>query len=100
VPYGDVWVCPECDRRWNTAQIPSEHYWGIMREMRRYRLQAIGVALAIGAGFAALAVMMGRQAFAIAPVVMAGWFFFFMPQWRRRVRTRARNLPRWQLRPE
>jgi hypothetical protein len=100
VAYGEAWQCPDCGRRWNTAQIPSEEYWGIMREMRRYRLQAIAAALLIGAGFAALAATTGPRALAVAPIVMGGWFFFFMPRWRRKVRARARSLPRWQLHPE
>jgi len=100
VPYGDAWVCPDCGQRWNTTQIPSEEYWGIMREMRRYRLQAIGVALSIGGGFAILAATTGPRSIAVMPLVMGGWFFFFMPRWRRKVRASARSLPRWQLEPE
>lgn len=71
-----------------------------MREMRRYRLQAIVVASLIGGGFAFLAVTTGPQALTLVPLVMGGWFFFFMPKWRRKVRARARSLPRWQLEPE
>lgn len=100
VPYGETWVCPECGRRWNTTQIPPDEYWGIMREMRNYRLQVIAAALVIGGGFAILAATTGTGAFAIMPLVMGGWFFLFMPRWRRKVRARARNLPRWQLEPE
>ena len=52
MPYGETWDCGECGRRWNTAQIPSEVYWGIMREMRNYRLivicSALGLAVVIG----------------------------------------------------
>ncbi len=100
VPYGNTWECPSCGRRWNTNQIPADEYWGILREMRRYRLQVIGVALAVGGGFAALSIIMGTRALLLVPLVMGGWFYFYMPQWRRKVRGRARNLPTWQLRPE
>jgi len=100
VAYGEVWTCPECARRWDTSQIPANEYWGIMREMRRYRLQVIAAALVIGGGFAILAATTGTRAIAITPIIMGGWCFFFMPRWRRRVRARARNLPRWQLHPE
>ena len=100
VPYGDVWECPQCGRRWNTNQIPAEEYWKIMHGMRRYRIQAIVTALVFGAGFAALSILMGPRVFILIPVVMGGWFFFYMPQWRRKVRAAARNLPKWQLRPE
>jgi len=47
VPYGETWQCEKCGRRWNTAQIPAEDYWGIMREMRNYRLVVIGIALGL-----------------------------------------------------
>src|SRR6266516_3795025 len=52
VAYGERWTCEQCGRRWNTSQIPAEAYWGIMREMRRYRLTVVGVAVAIAAVFA------------------------------------------------
>ena len=35
--YGERWVCPRCGRAWNTAQIPAEEYWGVMRDQRRDR---------------------------------------------------------------
>jgi hypothetical protein len=34
------------------------------------------------------------------PVVLAGWYLFYMPLWRAKVRRRARSLPTWQLHPE
>jgi hypothetical protein len=100
VPYGERWHCPSCGREWNTNQIPADQYWGIMREMRTYRLQAIGVALGIGALFLVLALFAGPRAFIAAPVVMSAWFLFYMPFWRLKVRRRSRSLPTWQLTPE
>ena len=100
VPYGDVWDCPQCHRRWNTNQIPAEEYWGIMHEMRAFRLQVIAIALVLGAIFAVLFATTGARAISLLPVAMGGWYFFYMPRWRQKVRRRARNLPRWQLRPE
>ena len=100
VPYGDAWECPECHRRWNTNQIPSEEYWTIMHDMRRYRIQAIRTALAVGGAFAVLSVLMGPRVLLLIPIVMSGWYLFYMPQWRKKVRARARSLPTWQLRPE
>jgi hypothetical protein len=57
VPYGERWECEQCGRRWNTAQIPAAEYDGIMRDMRRFRLSAIGYAIAIGVTFVVLAVV-------------------------------------------
>jgi hypothetical protein len=101
VPYGQTWPCPECGRRWNTEQIPSDEYWGIMREMRRYRLQVLGISMVLGLGFAiALANINVRRVLPIILGLMAFWFLVYMPRWRQKVRRRARNLPHWQLHPE
>jgi hypothetical protein len=97
--YGQTWQCT-CGRRWNTSQIPADEYWGIMREMRRFRLVAIGAALVLGVTFGLLAFLVAQRLLLLFPIIMAGWYLLFMPRWRRRVRQRARNLPSWQLRPE
>lgn len=100
VGYGDAWSCPTCGRRWNTSQIPKDEYWGIMYEMRRYRLQVIGAALVLGLGCGILLASQGRRFVPMALLVMTFWFVFYMPRWRKKVRLRARSLPRWQLRPD
>lgn len=100
VSYGDRWTCEQCRRRWNTAQIPSEEYWGIMREMRRFRLTAILAALVLGVTFALLAFLVAQKLMLLLPVVIAAWYLIYMPRWRRRVRRRARSLPTWSLRPD
>jgi hypothetical protein len=100
IDYGARWTCGDCDRLWNTAQIPASEYWGIMREMRRYRVTAVGAALVLCVTFGLLAFLVAQRLFLLFPVVMAGWYLLYMPQWRRRVRQRARNLPNWQLHPE
>ena len=99
VPYGEAWICPGCGRRWDTAQIPSEEYWGIMREMRRYRLEVIAVSVGLGIALAiTLANIGSSQYFPIVLGVMGFWFLIYMPRWRRKVRARARQLPNWNLR--
>jgi hypothetical protein len=81
--YGERWVCPKCGRAWNTAQIPAEEYWGIMRDMRRALVPFLGIPILM-----------------VLPIVMGFWFVFYMPRWRRRVREQARSLRTWKLRPE
>jgi hypothetical protein len=71
-----------------------------MREMRRYRMVAVGAALALGITFALLAFLVSQRLLLLMPIVMAGWYLLYMPRWRRRVRQRARSLPAWQLDPE
>ena len=100
VAYGERWVCGKCGRAWNTAQIPAEEYWGIMRDMRRLRINVIFVALAMVVPIAALVPLLGLQIMVLLPLVMGFWFIFYMPRWRRRVREQARSLQRWKLRPE
>ena len=100
VPYGDTWECEACGRRWNTNQIPAEAYWGIMSEMRRYRLYVIGAALGLAVVFGLLALLVSPGLILLLPLVMAFWFIWFMPWWRRRLRRRARSLPSWSLTPE
>src|SRR5712692_10077508 len=90
VPYGETWRCERCGKRWNTAQIPSEQYWGILSEMRRYRLQAMGVAVGIAATFITLGLTVGQRFFVLAPIALGAWFLWYMPQWRRKVRLAAR----------
>jgi hypothetical protein len=98
VPYGEAWTCPTCGRRWDTAQIPSDEYWGIMREMRRFRLEVIGVSVVLGIALAiTLANLGSRRYFPIVLGVMGFWFLIYMPRWRQKVRRRARELPAWRL---
>lgn len=98
--YGEKWQCENCGRRWNTAQIPADEYWGIMREMRQYRYKAMLMALAFGGLFAILAFTVSFSFFVLIPIFMCGWYMYYMPRWRRQVRQRSRALPEWKLRPE
>ena len=98
--YGEEWVCEQCGRRWNTSQIPADEYWGIMREMRRYRLNVMGFAVVVAVSAIVLGLTLGVQFFFLMPLVLGFWFLFYMPRWRQKVRARARSLPTWKLHPE
>jgi hypothetical protein len=100
VPHGERWTCPKCRRTWNTAQIPAEEYWGIMRDMRRMRLTVIFTALGLMVPVLALIPLAGLRILLLMPLLMGFWYLFYMPRWRRQVRERARNLRRWKLHPE
>jgi len=71
-----------------------------MRAMRRYRLLIIGVALGLTLVFGLLALFVSQSLFVLLPIVLAAWFIWYMPFWRRRVRRHARSLPKWNLHPE
>ena len=98
MPYGERWACA-CGRSWNTQQIPVEEYDGLLRRMRRHKLEALvasGIALAV---FVPLVVMSPRF-FLLLPPAMMVWLFVLLPYWRRRYRHTASSAPRWQLHPE
>src|SRR5438128_3309750 len=73
VVFGERWTCEECKRTWNTAQIPAEEYEEILREMRNFRLTAIGAAVVIGVVFAIMAFTVAQTLLLLAPVALAGW---------------------------
>jgi hypothetical protein len=100
VPYGETWSCETCGRRWNTGQIPEEQYWGIMREMRNYRLVVIAVAIGVTLVLGMLGLFVAESLLLLLPLMLMLWFIWFMPWWRRRIRRKARSLPEWQLTPE
>jgi Flp pilus assembly protein TadB len=100
VPYGERWSCERCGRSWNTRQIPVEEYEGLLRRMRRHRLEVLA-AVAIGAAvMVPLILVVSTRFILLIPTLMAGWLFVVLPFWRRRYRRTARNAPRWQLHPE
>ena len=41
VPYGEAWRCESCGRVWDTNQIPAEEYEGLLRRMKRARLDFV-----------------------------------------------------------
>ena len=100
VAYGQRWRCERCGRSWNTAQIPPEEYEGLLRRMRRHKIEAVAVALITAAVLVPLIVFVNGRVIAVVPLVMAGWLFVFLPFWRRRYRRTAHEAPRWELHPE
>jgi hypothetical protein len=100
VAYPTTWVCGTCGRRWNTGQIPSDDYWGILNDMKRLRFQVIGTAGVLALVMLGLSIFVSASLLFMLPVVFGGWYLIYMPRWRREVRARARSLPNWTLRPE
>jgi hypothetical protein len=100
VPYGDRWACETCNRTWNTGQIPEDEYAGLLRRVRRARLEAIGVAGARAAILVPLIAVVDEPFIFLTPRLAAAWLFLYLPRWRRRARAAARSGPGWELHPE
>jgi Flp pilus assembly protein TadB len=100
VAYGQRWTCELCGRSWNTAQIPPEEYEGLLRRMRRHKIEVLAVAAIVAAVLVPLIVFVSGRVVAAVPLVMAIWLFWFLPYWRRRYRRTAHETPRWELHPE
>ena len=100
VPYGERWKCERCGRRWNTQQIPVEEYEGLLRRMRRFRLEVLGFAVLVAAVVIPLIVFVSASLIFAVPLIAAAWLFLYLPMWRRKTRRAARNAPRWELDPE
>jgi len=98
--YGERWRCERCGRIWDTNQIPAAEYDGLLRRMRRYRLEAVVLAALLAAIFVPLIVVVSDAFIFVVPVIAAVWLFVYLPMWRRKVRRAAANAPRWQLHPE
>jgi hypothetical protein len=100
VAYGERWRCERCGRSWNTRQIPLEEYEGLLRQIRRHKLEAVGMAAIAAAVMVPLIVVVNSGFIFLVPMVMAAWIFLVLPFWRRRYHRTARGAPRWELHPE
>ena len=100
VAYGDRWQCDTCGRAWNTRQIPAEEYEGLLRRVRRHKLEALGMAALTAAILVPLIVVVSPRFIFLTPMVLMAWLLGFLPYWRRRYRRTAHESPRWELHPE
>ena len=100
VAYGERWRCERCGRSWNTQNIPAEEYEGLLRRMRRHKLEVFAVAGLMAAVLVPLIVVVSSRFIALVPLVMALWLFGFLPFWRRRYHRTAHGAPRWELHPD
>jgi hypothetical protein len=100
VAYGERWRCETCGRSWNTGQIPVEEYEGLLRRVRRHKLEALAMTAIAAAVMVPLIVVVSSRFIVLVPIVMAFWLFLVLPYWRRRYRRTARGAPRWELHPE
>jgi hypothetical protein len=100
VAYGDRWRCERCGRSWNTQQIPPEEYDGLLRRVRRHKIEAVAATAIAVAVMVPLVTVVSERFILLTPALLAAWIFFLVPFWRRRYHRTARNAPRWELHPE
>lgn len=100
MPYGETWTCPDCGRRWDTGQISASEYEGLLRRMRRYKLELLGLTFTVLAVFVPLIVFVDESLIFVAAVAAFALVFLYLPFWRRRIRRAASEAPRWELHPD
>src|SRR2546421_143674 len=79
VPYGERWQCERCGRAWDTKQIPAAEYDGLLRRMRRYRLEAVVIGTVLAAIFIVLVALVSQTFIFLIPVVAAARLLLFLP---------------------
>src|SRR6266581_2181536 len=79
VSYGERWRCERCGRSWNTQQIPAEEYEGLLRRMRRHKLEALAMVAIAAAVMIPLIVIVSSGFIMLVPMVMAAWLFLVLP---------------------
>ncbi len=99
--YGEVWACPTCGRRWNTAQIDAEEYARLRRVQLRFRVLPVCIGLATSL-LALFFLLTGNSfsLFILLPFALVAWGMLVRPIHRRRYAAALGELPRWELRPE
>jgi hypothetical protein len=100
VPYGEVWQCETCGRRWNTEQIPPEEFRALSDAVRRYRLQSLVFGAVMLAIFVPLIVFVDIRLGVTGLIIFFAWAFLVRPRQRRRLIETIRSGSRWQLHPE
>jgi len=98
--YGERWTCESCGRVWNTERIPAEEYGSLVRDLRRYKLEMLVAAvLALGV-LLVLVFFVDESLVFVVPVFLAALAIFYGPIWKKKVRRRIAERPRWNLEPE
>lgn len=98
--YGERWTCESCGRVWNTEQIPADEYGSLVRDLRRYKLQMLVAAVVVLVILLALVVFVDEGLVFVVPVLVAILAIFYGPFWKKKVRRRIAERPRWNLEPE
>jgi hypothetical protein len=94
---GALWLCPDCRRAWDTSAVPAEEYRSLVRAVRRAKWLATSGLLVVAVIFAPLIGLVSRSFLVPALIVLAVWYFWFLPSHRKRLRRIYASLPQWQI---
>ena len=94
---GALWLCPDCGRAWDTSAVPADEYRSVVRAVRRAKWLATAGLLVVAVIFVPLIALVSRSFLVPALIVLAVWYFWFLPSHRKRLRRIYGSLPHWQL---
>jgi hypothetical protein len=101
ITYGERWTCPDCDKTWDTSQIPREEYDRLLGSVRRYRLLVLGPPVALAAVLVPMAVIVGVQWGLLLFVLVMAYGLLAVPRLRTKAAERVLgNTRQWELHPE
>jgi hypothetical protein len=92
----DAWSCPDCGQGYRADGLDTADLARRLAAVKRY---VWGGAAAICVLAGVLAVIRPAALLAV-PVLLAAYFFFVQPRYRRKLRDLYESLPEWQLRPQ
>lgn len=92
-----TWSCPSCGRMWETSAVPAEEYRSVVRSVTRAKWLAASGVIVTTAVFVPLVVFVSHGLVVPGFVVLAIWYFWFLPSHRKRVRRIYLSLPRWEI---
>jgi hypothetical protein len=97
VPFGTVWRCEKCLASWDTRKIPEGEYQAFVHAVRKVQWQSIAGLVAIALLTLVLVVLKGPGLLPAGVVLLAVWYFFYLPTHRKRVRRLYASLPSWHI---
>jgi hypothetical protein len=97
VPVGTVWRCEKCLTSWDTRKIPQDEYQAFVRAVRKVQWQSIAGLAVIGLLTLALVVAVGPGLLPAGLVLLAIWYYFYLPIHRKRVKRLYATLPSWHI---
>jgi hypothetical protein len=90
----DAWCCPACGQSYRTDGLDTADLARRLAAVKRYAWAGAAAVLVICGVLAAVR----PEALLAAPVLLAAYYFFIQPRYRRELRELYASLPEWQLR--